>query len=110
MFARSLRKKPGLGVDVVLEMAGHPDAIRTAFDIRPAGRTDFITRTNQQADPLNFSGSYISKASPSKASTTADVSETWYQMTALPQKRQARLHPVITDRIPMKDFSKAMDA
>jgi len=29
----------GLGVDVVLEMAGHPDAIRTGFDIvRSGGR------------------------------------------------------------------------
>src|SRR6266513_5518451 len=28
-----LERTGGLGVDVVLEMAGHPDAIRTAFDI-----------------------------------------------------------------------------
>src|ERR1700678_1446164 len=28
-----MEKTGGLGVDVILEMAGHPDAIRTAFDI-----------------------------------------------------------------------------
>src|ERR1700684_2686885 len=28
-----MKRSSGLGVDVVLEMAGHPDAIRTAFDI-----------------------------------------------------------------------------
>src|SRR5246500_5112530 len=34
-----MEKTGGLGVDVVLEMAGHPDSIRTAFDIvRRGGR------------------------------------------------------------------------
>jgi threonine dehydrogenase-like Zn-dependent dehydrogenase len=28
-----MEKIGGLGVDVVLEVAGHPDSIRTAFDI-----------------------------------------------------------------------------
>ena len=27
-----MEKTGGLGVDVVLEMAGHPDSIRTAFE------------------------------------------------------------------------------
>src|SRR6267154_2515708 len=33
----------------------------------------------------------------------------WYQMTALLKAGKLDLHPVITDRIPMKDFSKAME-
>src|ERR1022692_489917 len=35
--------------------------------------------------------------------------QTWYQMTALLKSGKLNLHPVITDRIPMKDFSKAME-
>src|ERR1022692_2613917 len=35
--------------------------------------------------------------------------QTWYQMTALLKAGKLDLHPVITDRIPMKDFSKAME-
>jgi threonine 3-dehydrogenase len=35
--------------------------------------------------------------------------QTWYQMTALLKSGKLDLHPVITDRIPMKDFSKAME-
>jgi threonine 3-dehydrogenase len=34
--------------------------------------------------------------------------QTWYQMTALLKSGRLDLHPIITDRIPMKDFSKAM--
>ena len=35
--------------------------------------------------------------------------QTWYQMTALLKSGKLNLHPVITDRIPMKDFGKAME-
>ena len=35
--------------------------------------------------------------------------QTWYQMTALLKAGMLDLHPVITDRLPMKDFSKGMD-
>ena len=35
--------------------------------------------------------------------------QTWYQMTALLKSGKLNLHPVITDRIAMKDFSKAME-
>jgi len=35
--------------------------------------------------------------------------QTWYQMTALLKSGKLDLHAVITDRIPMKDFSKAME-
>jgi threonine 3-dehydrogenase len=35
--------------------------------------------------------------------------KTWYQMQALLTAGKLDLHPVITDRISMKDFSKGMD-
>ena len=35
--------------------------------------------------------------------------QTWYQMTALLKAGKLDLHPAITDRIPMKDFSRAME-
>src|SRR5205085_4065740 len=45
----------GLGVDVVLEMAGHPDAIRTAFDIvRRGGRMSLLGLTSKPVS-VNFS-------------------------------------------------------
>ena len=54
-------KTGGLGVDVVLEMAGHPDAIRAAFDIiRRGGRISLLGLTSKPI-PLNFSEDIIFK-------------------------------------------------
>src|ERR1700757_3339667 len=51
----------GLGVDVVLEMAGHPSAIRTAFDIvRRGGRISLLGLTSKPIS-LNFSEDIIFK-------------------------------------------------
>src|ERR1700723_3606323 len=59
-------KTGGLGVDVVLEMAGHPDAIRTAFDIvRRGGRISLLGLTSKPI-PLNFSEDIIFKRIPMK--------------------------------------------
>src|SRR5258706_10741056 len=50
--ARVMEKTGGLGVDVVLEMAGHPDSIRTAFDIvRGGGRISLLGLTSKAISP-----------------------------------------------------------
>jgi threonine 3-dehydrogenase len=101
-------KTGGLGVDVVLEMAGHPDAIRTAFDIvRRGGRISLLGLTSKPI-PLNFSEDIIFKGLTIQGINGRRMYQTWYQMTALLKNGRLDLHPVITDRIPMKDFSKAM--
>src|SRR5579871_2097567 len=54
-----MEKTDGLGVDVVLEMAGHPDSIRTAFDIvRRGGRISLLGLTSKPIS-LNFSEDII---------------------------------------------------
>jgi threonine 3-dehydrogenase len=101
-------KTGGLGVDAVLEMAGHPDAIRTAFDIvRRGGRISLLGLTSKPI-PLNFSEDIIFKGITIQGINGRRMYQTWYQMTALLKSRRLDLHPVITDRMPMKDFSKAM--
>jgi len=101
-------KTGGLGVDVVLEMAGHPDAIRTAFDIiRPGGRISLLGLTSKPI-PLNFSEDIIFKGLTIQGINGRKMYQTWYQMTALLKAGKLDLRPVITDRIAMKDFSSAM--
>jgi len=102
-------KTGGLGVDVVLEMAGHPDAIRTAFDIvRRGGRISLLGLTSKPI-PLNFSEDIIFKGITIQGINGRRMYQTWYQMTALLKTGRLDLRPVITDHLPMKDFSKAMD-
>jgi threonine 3-dehydrogenase len=102
-------KTAGLGVDVVLEMAGHPDSIRTAFDIvRRGGRISLLGLTSKPIS-LNFSEDIIFKGITIQGINGRRMYQTWYQMTALLKAGKLDLHPVITDRISMKDFSKAME-
>ena len=56
-----MERTGGAGVDVVLEMAGHPSAIRTAFDIvRRGGRISLLGLTSKPVS-LNFSEDIIFK-------------------------------------------------
>ena len=104
-----LEQTGGVGVDVVLEMAGHPDAIRTAFDIvRRGGRISLLGLTSKPIS-LNFSEDIIFKGITVQGINGRRMYQTWYQMTALLKAGKLDLHPVITDRIAMKDFSKGME-
>src|SRR5512141_155489 len=99
----------GLGVDAVFEMAGHPDAIRTAFDIvRRGGRISLLGLTNKPI-ALNFSEDIIFKGITVQGINGRRMYQTWFQMTALLKAGKLDLHPVITDRIAMKDFPQAME-
>jgi len=99
----------GAGVDVVLEMAGHPSAIRTAFDIvRRGGRISLLGLTSKPVS-LNFSEDIIFKGITIQGINGRRMYQTWYQMTALLKAGKLDLHPVITDRIAMKDFSQGME-
>ncbi len=101
-------KTGGLGVDVILEMAGQPEAIRTAFDIvRRGGRISLLGLTSKPI-PLNFSEDIIFKGITIQGINGRRMYQTWYQMTALLKGGRLDLHPVITDHIAMKDFSQAM--
>ena len=104
-----VEKTEGLGVDVVLEMAGHPDSIRTAFNVvRRGGRISLLGLTSKPI-AVNFSEDIIFKGITVQGINGRRMYQTWYQMTALLKSGKLDLHPVITDRISMKDFPKAME-
>jgi len=99
----------GVGADVVLEMAGHPDAIRTAFDIvRRGGRISLLGLTSKPVS-LNFSEDIIFKGITVQGINGRRMYQTWYQMQALLKSGKLDLTPVITDRMPMRDFSRGME-
>jgi threonine 3-dehydrogenase len=90
-------------------MAGQPDAILTPFDIiRRGGRMSLLGLTSKPIS-LNFSEDIIFKGITIQGINGRRMYQTWYQMTALLKNNKLDLHPVITDRIALKDFSKAMD-
>src|SRR3981081_1470209 len=95
-----MEKTGGLGVDVVLEMAGHPDSIRTAFDIvRRGGRISLLGLTSKPVS-LNFSEDIIFKGITVQGINGRRMYQTWYPMTQLLQRGKLELHPGLTARIP----------
>ncbi len=99
----------GIGVDVVLEMAGHPQAIRTGFDIlRRGGRISLLGIPSKPVQ-LDFADDIIFKGATIQGINGRRMYQTWYQMTALLKAGKLDLHPVITDRLAMTDFSRGME-
>ena len=99
----------GVGVDVLLEMAGHKDAIKLGFDIlRLGGRASLLGIPSKPVE-INLATDIIFKGATVQGINGRRMYQTWYQMTALLKAGMLDLHPVITDRLPMKDFSKGMD-
>ena len=82
----------------------HPPRLRH----RPPRRTHLAARPHLEPIPLNFSEDIIFKGITVQGINGRRMYQTWYQMTALLKSGRLDLHPVITDRIPMKDFSQAM--
>ena len=90
-------------------MAGQAKAIRTAFDIvRRGGRISLLGLTSKPIS-LNFSEDVIFKGLTIQGINGRRMYRTWYQMTALLKNGKLDLHPAITDRMAMSDFSKGMD-
>jgi threonine 3-dehydrogenase len=99
----------GYGVDVLLEMAGHKDAIKLGFDIlRTGGRVSLLGIPSRPIE-LDLARDIIFKGATIHGINGRRMYETWYQMTALLKSGKLELHPVITNRLPIADFSKGME-
>ena len=99
----------GTGVDVVLEMSGHGDAIRLGFEIlRTGGRVSLLGIPSRPIE-LDLAKDIIFKGAVVQGINGRKMYETWYQMEALLKTGRLDLSPVITHRIPMHDFARGME-
>jgi threonine 3-dehydrogenase len=90
-------------------MAGNKDAIKLGFDIlRLGGRASLLGIPSRPVE-MNLATDIIFKGATVQGINGRRMYQTWYQMTALLKAGMLDLHPVITDRLPMKEFSKGMD-
>jgi threonine 3-dehydrogenase len=99
----------GNGVDVVLEMSGHPDGIRLGFEVlRTGGRVSLLGIPSHPVE-LDLARHIIFKGAIVQGINGRKMYETWYQMEALLKSGRLDLSPVITHRLPMHDFSRGME-
>ena len=99
----------GQGVDVVLEMSGHPAAIDQGFrSIRKNGRYSLL---GIPAKPVtvDFAGQIIFPGIQVQGINGRRIFETWFQMDALLVSGRVDLKPLITHRFPLEKYREAFE-
>jgi len=100
----------GQGVDVSLEMSGHPASLRLAFDaLRPGGRVSLLGLFDRPAT-LDFDNAIVFKAARIHGIFGRRMFDTWYQVKGLlarPAFRE-KVARVITHRVPISEVARAM--
>jgi threonine 3-dehydrogenase len=103
-----LEETGGTGVDVLLEMSGHPAAIRTAFSLlRTGGRASLLGIPSKPFE-LDFARDIIFKGAIVQGINGRKMFETWFQMEALLATGKLNLEPAITHRLKLSEFPQAM--
>lgn len=98
----------GAGVDVVLEMSGHPDSIRgSLMVVRSGGRVSLVGIQERPAT-LDLSEQVIRRGVTIQGITGRRMYGSWYQSRALLASGRINLAPLLTHRLPITDFGQAM--
>jgi threonine 3-dehydrogenase len=98
----------GTGVDVLLEMSGHPAAMRQGFSLlRTGGRASLLGIPSRPVE-IDFARDIIFKGATVQGINGRKMFETWFQMEALLAAGKLNLDPVITHRVKLREFSQAM--
>ncbi|MCK4404168.1 MAG: L-threonine 3-dehydrogenase [candidate division Zixibacteria bacterium] len=100
----------GEGVDVVLEMTGAQKAIDNGFSILKKGGT--FTAFGIPASRIEFdlSNNVIFKGANIVGINGRLMFDTWFQLSNLLKFKKVDISPVITHKMPLKDFHKGMEA
>jgi threonine 3-dehydrogenase len=107
VVARVKEATEGAGVDVLLEMSGHPAAIHQGFEmLRPGGRASLL---GIPKDPVTFDlvNDVIFKGATVQGIYGRKMFETWVQMTELLKHGRLNLEPLFHERLPLEKFKDA---
>jgi len=104
-----MEKTDGTGVDVIAEMSGNGKAIKQGFDIVRMGGRVSLLGIPSNAVTLDLANDVIFKGAVVQGINGRLMYKTWFQMNALLKTGKLDLDPVITDRMPLRDFSKGME-
>jgi threonine 3-dehydrogenase len=97
----------GTGVDVLLEMSGHPAAIQQGFKaLRAGGRASLLGIPTENV-PLDLVQDVIFKGATVQGIYGRRMYETWVEMTALLKAGRVNLGPLFGERIALENFESA---
>jgi len=101
----------GHGIDVALEMSGHPSSLALVFEaLTPGGRVSLLGLFDRPAT-LDFDTAVVTKAARIHGIFGRRMFETWYQVKGLlarPAFRE-KVATIITHRVPIPELARAMD-
>lgn len=107
VVARVRASTGGIGVDVLLEMSGHPTAIQQGLQmLRPGGRASLLGIPAQPVtlDLLNL---IIFKGATVQGIFGRRMFQTWLQMTDLLKTGRLNLEPLFGERLALDRFTDA---
>jgi threonine 3-dehydrogenase len=97
----------GTGVDVLLEMSGHPAAIQQGFKALRAGGRASLLGIPTEAVSLDLVQDVIFKGATVQGIYGRRMYETWVQMTALLKAGRVNLEPLFGERMELQNFEAA---
>ena len=104
-----LEATDGLGVDVVLEMSGHPTAIRQGFKaLRNGGRVSLLGIPSSLVE-LDLADEIIFKGATVLGISGRRIFDTWYRTRRILEAGQLDLKRVITHTLPFDRIHEAME-
>src|ERR1700739_2686057 len=102
-----LQATNGTGVDVLLEMSGHPAAIQQGFKaLRAGGRASLLGIPTENV-PLDLVQDVIFKGATVQGIYGRRMYGTWVQMTALLKVGRVNLDPLFGERMDLENFEAA---
>jgi threonine 3-dehydrogenase len=105
--AKILEATNGTGVDVLLEMSGHPAAIQQGFKaLRAGGRASLLGIPTENV-PLDLVQDVIFKGATVQGIYGRRMYGTWVQMTALLKAGRVNLEPLFGERMALDNFESA---
>ncbi|HTT25847.1 MAG TPA: L-threonine 3-dehydrogenase, partial [Thermoplasmata archaeon] len=101
----------GSGVDLSMEMSGHPASLRLVFDaLRPGGRVSLLGLLDGEAS-LDFDNAIIFRGARVHGISGRRMFDSWYTVKGLlasPSFRE-KMASIITHRVPIGDLPRAME-
>jgi threonine 3-dehydrogenase len=107
--ARVMDETGGAGVDVVLEMAGHPNSIHQGLAmLRPGGLISLLGIPSRPME-IDISRDVIFKGITVKGIHGRRMYDTWYQMQALLVSHRVDISPAISGHLQLDQFDKGIE-
>jgi threonine 3-dehydrogenase len=100
------RRTHDQGPQVLLEMSGHPLAIRQGFSALRNGGTAALLGLPVEPVEFDLPNDIIFKGVTILGINGRRMFETWYQVESFVLSNRLELEPIITHQIPMADFEK----